>query len=338
MWNTGVRRWVERRGAGNVPKERAGVTINRRDLIALPVTQIAASANEGLIFPMEDFLDPTAVTQLFSPLQQWAFNGAHLVAFPFALTNVQHLEYSRILTDTPSLTWSNFITSPNHHLVLPASGPAGGQLVLQFYLANGGTLTNEAGQPALEVDKLTAALELLFDGRTSGFILQQSSNISELADSVRLVRDGTAEYSLTSSDVYLQNESDEYIPPITAIPGWNGPLTPLVDGWAWAISTPDPDKMALAAQLIASLTTPENLGNWSRQSRILPATPTALNIWPEGDPYAAFVRTELERAAPASLGPTSRIPQALNNAAFDVISLSRTPRQAAEEAVASLLP
>lgn len=37
MWNTGVRRWVERRGAGNVPKERAGVTINRRDLIALPV-------------------------------------------------------------------------------------------------------------------------------------------------------------------------------------------------------------------------------------------------------------------------------------------------------------
>lgn len=37
LWSTGVRRWVEKRGAGNVPKERAGVTINRRDLIALPV-------------------------------------------------------------------------------------------------------------------------------------------------------------------------------------------------------------------------------------------------------------------------------------------------------------
>ena len=37
LWNTGVRRWVEKRGAGNVPKERAGVTINRRDLIAAPV-------------------------------------------------------------------------------------------------------------------------------------------------------------------------------------------------------------------------------------------------------------------------------------------------------------
>ncbi len=37
LWSAGVRRWVEKRGAGNVPKERAGVTINRRDLISLPV-------------------------------------------------------------------------------------------------------------------------------------------------------------------------------------------------------------------------------------------------------------------------------------------------------------
>jgi ABC-type taurine transport system ATPase subunit len=37
LWSVGVRRWVEKRGAGNVPKERAGVTINRRDLLALPL-------------------------------------------------------------------------------------------------------------------------------------------------------------------------------------------------------------------------------------------------------------------------------------------------------------
>lgn len=37
LWNIGVRKWLERRGDGNVPRERAGVTINRRDLIASPV-------------------------------------------------------------------------------------------------------------------------------------------------------------------------------------------------------------------------------------------------------------------------------------------------------------
>lgn len=37
LWDVGVKRWVEKRGAGNVPAKRPGVTINRRDLIAVPV-------------------------------------------------------------------------------------------------------------------------------------------------------------------------------------------------------------------------------------------------------------------------------------------------------------
>jgi energy-coupling factor transporter ATP-binding protein EcfA2 len=37
LWDIGVKRWVEKRGAGNVPAKRPGVTINRRDLIAVPV-------------------------------------------------------------------------------------------------------------------------------------------------------------------------------------------------------------------------------------------------------------------------------------------------------------
>jgi ABC-type arginine transport system ATPase subunit len=37
LWDVGVKRWVEKRGAGNVPEKRPGVTINRRDLITTPV-------------------------------------------------------------------------------------------------------------------------------------------------------------------------------------------------------------------------------------------------------------------------------------------------------------
>lgn len=37
LWHAGVKRWLEKRGAGDIPKERAGVTLNRRDLIAVPV-------------------------------------------------------------------------------------------------------------------------------------------------------------------------------------------------------------------------------------------------------------------------------------------------------------
>ena len=37
LWDIGIKRWVEKRGAGNIPEKRPGVTINRRDLIAVPV-------------------------------------------------------------------------------------------------------------------------------------------------------------------------------------------------------------------------------------------------------------------------------------------------------------
>jgi predicted ATPase len=37
LWEIGLRRWVEKRSAKDTPEKRPGVTINRRDLIAVPV-------------------------------------------------------------------------------------------------------------------------------------------------------------------------------------------------------------------------------------------------------------------------------------------------------------
>src|SRR6266853_1763265 len=37
LWEIGLRRWMEKRSAKDSPEKRPGVTINRRDLIAVPV-------------------------------------------------------------------------------------------------------------------------------------------------------------------------------------------------------------------------------------------------------------------------------------------------------------
>lgn len=37
LWETGLRKWLERRPATDVPERRPGITINRRDLISVPV-------------------------------------------------------------------------------------------------------------------------------------------------------------------------------------------------------------------------------------------------------------------------------------------------------------
>lgn len=308
------------------------------DLIALPVTQLAVTASEGLIFPMEEFLDPALVDDLFPLAQEWAWSGDHLVGFPFALTEVLHLEYSALITDSVPLTWTEFISDTTRQMVFPAAGPAGGRLALQLYLAAGGSLTNEAGQQVLEEEPLVLALEQLYNGRLNGFILPQSSNITTLPDSVRLVRDGVAEYSLTSSDVFLQSVSTGYTPRFAAVPGYQEALPALTNGWAWAMTTSDPVKKALVAELITLLTSPERLGRWSWHSQVVPSHPDALTYWPEEDVYAPFIRTELQQAIPMPLTATSLILTVLENAVFDVISLAKSPAVAAAEAIAALQP
>lgn len=37
LWDIGAKRWSEKRGSGPIPEKRPGVTINRRDLLAVPV-------------------------------------------------------------------------------------------------------------------------------------------------------------------------------------------------------------------------------------------------------------------------------------------------------------
>jgi energy-coupling factor transporter ATP-binding protein EcfA2 len=37
LWDIGAKRWAEKRGLGDVPEKRPGVTINRKDLIAVPL-------------------------------------------------------------------------------------------------------------------------------------------------------------------------------------------------------------------------------------------------------------------------------------------------------------
>lgn len=308
------------------------------DLIAIPVRQITAVSDEGLIFPMEDVIDTTSLEALYPVAQAWATHNGHIVAYPFVITEMPLLEYSTTITEPTALKWQEFITDTNSTMVLPAIGSSGAKLALQFYLEAGGTLENEAGQEALELEPLTVALQQLYDGRQTGFILSQSSNLSTIDEGRLLVQNGIADYALSASGEFLKGRTEEIVPGFSAIPGLAGSQTPLVHGWAWAITTSDPVKKATVANLISTLTTLENLGNWSLNSKMLPANPNAFTQWPEDDPFVPFADKELQSALNMPRRDNSATMKALEDAVFDVVSLSKTPEEAAAEAVTILQP
>jgi len=144
--------------------------------------------------------------------------------------------------------------------------------------------------------------------------------------------------ALTTAGQFLSLPSGDFEPAYASIPGLEAPLTPLLDGWAWAISTPDPARRSLALELLATLTTDENLGEWSYASNMLPAQRGAFAFWPAEDSYSQFVQTELERADAFPGGMNSELLTIFQNALLNVISLGMSPQAAAEQAVMALQP
>ena len=307
------------------------------DLIAIPGELLTTAANESLIYPLDDRLDPAALEQLFPPALDMARPEERTLGFPFALTWLSHVAYnSNALTTTLPLTWERLIADTERKMVFAADGTDGALLALQFYLDAGGTVVNDLGQPVLQVEPLTAALQALEEGRESGFIVEQSSGLSTIDQSWQIFLSGGANIVRTSSDHFLSENTAGLPLEFTVTPGIDRPLTPLVGGWVWAISTSDPVRQEMAHELMMDLVAVDNQGAWSEDSNILPARRDALALWSGNDLYYGFVRQELERAQPLPVTSNSILMTVLGDAVFQVVSGSKLAEGAAVDAVAAL--
>ena len=308
------------------------------DLVAIPIDQLTSALNEQLIYPLDGLVDTALLEDLYPAALDLVLQDNRVGGYPFILTGLPHLAYnSETITQTIPPRWESFIELP-HNFVFPANGAPGGMLALEFYLASGGTLTNDAGQVALQIEPLATALQQLFAAKSNGFILDQSSNYSMLQESWPLFQAGTADFALTSSEQYLRQRDEEGKFLVTAVPGLQQPLKPLLSGWAWAITTTDPTQRQLVGDLLNSLIASDQLGEWSYASNYLPARQASLAFWPQDDSYVAFAREQLNRAQAMPFSSSSNIMTVLNNAVFDVVTLAKTPQVAAEEASAALQP
>lgn len=307
------------------------------DMIAIPADLLPTAANENLIFPLDDALEPTALDSLFPPAQELARPEERILGYPFALTDLPYMVYnSHALTSTLPLTWNRLISDTERSMVMASGGPDGALLALQFYLDAGGTVVNELGEPALQMEPLELALKALQNGRDSGFIVEQSSSLSTVDQSWQVFLGGGANIVRTSADYYLSETTVGLPIEFTVTPGIDRPLTPFVGGWAWAISTSDPVQQALAQELMLELVAAPNLGAWSQSSNMLPAQRDALAAWIGDDAYSGFVEQELGRAQPLPVDPNSKLFTVIGDAVFQVVSGSKTAEGAAEDAVAAM--
>lgn len=309
------------------------------DLVLLPADQLVGAAAEQLIFPLDDLLETEMVDDLYPAAETMSRSGENVVGYPHTLTGLKHLAFnSAAITATFPITWDGMLSLDKASFVFPAAGTPGAELALQLYLASGGSLAGESGERMLEVEPLTNALSAISRGRTAGVIPSSSANLTSLAEAWQLYVNSSANIVQTDVDLYLTNRTDAPDATFAAVPGLDQRLPALVEGTAWAISTPDPARQALASELLSWLASSANQGAWSAAAGELPARRSAFSEWPADDPYTTFLQSELGRAQPLPASADAALLSTLSTAVFDVVSLGKPPQQAAQEASEALQP
>lgn len=312
------------------------------DLIALPARSLPGAISEQLVFPIDSFVDPAVLDMLYPVSRDVVAGTDVLYGMPFAQTGFSHLVYPpRVITDSVPLLWSDFISGTARTMLLPADSPDGAMFGLQFYLAEGGSVVNEAGQPDLQVEPLTRALEAIAAGKPN---LLQSQQLRTLDEAWQLYQMGTSNHVWMRSD-FLQAQAPvgegalpaaqlqrDYAP----VPGPAGPLTPLVNNWVWAVSADGAARQALATELLLFLTEAPNMAEWTTASNVLATRLDVLAQLADDDPYMAFVEEGLARAAQMPVPPDSRMMELMGNAVFEVLATDRPPAEIAAGTVAAL--
>lgn len=312
------------------------------DLIALPAAQLADATVQELVYPLNPFVDEAGLSAFFPAATERAQRDADVLGYPFAMTGLSHLVYPPgTITTTVPLRWSSFVSGTTNTLLIPADSREGALFGLQFYLAEGGSLVNEAGQPDLQVEPLTRALEAIALGKPN---LLQSPQLKSLEEAWQLYQVGTSNHVWMRSDYLLGERSllegnvaiGQPNRGFAAVPGPVEPLIPLMNTWLWAVSTAEAPRQAVATELLLFLTESQNMAEWTAVSHVLPPRRDVVGAFAEADSYFEFAGEELERAEAFPVAATSRIMDAVGSAVFEVLATTDSPQAIAERTIAAL--
>jgi len=305
------------------------------DIIMLDSQQLWAIADLGLIPPLSAE-EVTALDDVYPFAQEAVAYKDNIYGIPY-VANILHTVQVRTgaadvdVASIPS-TWSALFES-NVPYFFPAGGRngRGNDTLLLQYVGAGGELTND--KSLMNSTALVDVLEFVSQGIKRQLIPRNVIDFSDV-DSAWLSL-GTTQRGFVeiSSTLYLQQRPLIGGSSFSATPTKSGERVTIGRVWAFAILSQEPERRALALELIDKLAAPAVLGPWGLSASRLPVHRAALNSWGNGDAYYDFVRDELEAAVAlpngtSFVGFSADIHQAL----LAVLSGEITP----EEAVANI--
>ncbi len=307
------------------------------DMAIVDAFELGPLARAGLAHPLQELIAEELRRDLFPFAEEACTIDGNLVGLQFE-ADIEHLIYYTGTLEAPPITWADLFTGPVSY-IFPAAGEAGlvNDAFLIQYLAQGAQLIDEEGSPHLDDSAVRQVLRLYKSGASYDVIPSRVLELGSLEDCWEAYAEGNVTVSHISSWRYLTSRAYLQDTTFASLPTETGDVATMSRGWAFVITTADPQRQAAAVRLIEWLMSPEYLAAWSSASNHLPARASALRliVWP--DDYKDFLATQLENAffRPSAPG-FDGVASALQEAVQDVLSCESAPREATLEVMDSL--
>ena len=307
------------------------------DLVVLNAEDLGEAVRAGVLQPLAPLL-PQA---LLDDLYPFALNVGRfpqgVMALQFA-ADVEHLAYDSGKVPTPPVTWTDVLSSTARY-VFPAGGRQGrvNDAFLIQYLALGGRLVDENGQPALDGKLLARVLDFYAQGVERNVIRPNVLEIETLDQCWERLAAGGPGMANVAASRYLRERTKYPALRFAPLPTWNGAVTTMSRGWVFALVAQDRPHQEAAALLIAWLLDPPRLAAWNTSAGYLPTRREAMTYLEDGTSYIPFLHWQLESA---QYHPTAAsyeaVAQALQSAVREVLSGTATPEESAQRVLKAL--
>lgn len=302
------------------------------DLVALPHPLIQLAATKGLLRPMNGLTRVMEDPDWYSFAHELASLQNSLFGLPFAGDLMIQTYHSADQTQ-PRRDWQA-VKDAQSALAFPAADPQA-LFTLAMYQAAGGKLTDEQGRSRLDLGPLQKVLGFYQEAVQLEAMPAWLTQFQTDEQAWEAFRDGRAGALATWLSRFSQEAVEEAS--FAQLPTPAGLPFSLASGWAWTLTSPDPQRRQLAVELAEFLTESSFLGDWSEAAGVLPPRPSSLEDWQESasvttlGPIASAAKLYPATDALASLGP------ALQEAVIRVLKGEMDPQAAALAAVNRLI-
>jgi ABC-type glycerol-3-phosphate transport system substrate-binding protein len=301
------------------------------DLIALTTGDMREAALSGLITPVPGFEQILAEEDWFGFARDSASFQDQIFSLPFA-SNVMLQMYRNDVLESAPADWNTVLTS-SFPLVFPAADPSAAFTLIQ-YLASGGAIQDENGNPWLDADILTDVLTFYQEAEKQGVMpywLTQYETEDQVWGALQEQRANTAAVWTRTGPW----NSDETLW-LAALPTQNGTPYSLAQSWVWAAPSNQNDRLELTTRLANHLSDPAFLAQWNQVSGQLPVRQTVLDQFSDTGMIAILQSVLQSSSVPPGQDILSALSPALEKATVDVLKRQDEPESAAQTALNAL--